>query len=684
MFEPEMSYLSLPSLTAALRAAGHHPVQRDLNLESLDALLSEDFQRHCFARIEHALDELEAAPRLERGLLARYESLVRAIARGPQFLARFPDALRTTRAAELAFDPFRADQAARTLLAGFETVSAAYGNCRVGLGNFEQPGRPWDAPSLIAAAADRTSNPFPDLFEQSGILDDLCETATDALLLGISVVDSEQLVPALSLAALVRARLPALPILLGGPYLTKLVPEIEAAPELFALVDGVVVGEGEGPLVALAERLSDSLADTFDPDSFAGVTNVIYREQRREGQVRVNRPIGCETVRGLPTPDFTGLPLDRYWLPEPTLPISASRGCYWGRCTFCAHSFIYRARYATKRPATVAAEMAALHARHGARAFFFTDEGLSPPFVRGLAKELGAALPQALWGMEARFEAGFDRATLEAARDRGLRLIVFGLESFSERVLAVMAKGVERPVILRILEDCIDLGIAIHLWAIAGFPTERFEEAMETLELIFGHPRLSQSPDFSVGLNRFALVRHSAVEREPARFGIELLPRLPGEAFATVRRYREDPDAPPDLRGMTEEELDEVFRRFDLLERSLEPDMRRTGRVYHLLRRGRDLPPGAKEDTARAARREGGEALERPGAGLVAVRKVRFDFAAARAGELPEGPIEPLPRPSSVVGFLLDDERMMRFRGKVQTRIDEVLGDEQAGVLRLG
>ena len=38
--EPSLPYLSLPSLTAVLRRAGHEVIQRDLNLEFFDELLT--------------------------------------------------------------------------------------------------------------------------------------------------------------------------------------------------------------------------------------------------------------------------------------------------------------------------------------------------------------------------------------------------------------------------------------------------------------------------------------------------------------------------------------------------------------------------------------------------------------------------------------------------------------------
>ena len=35
------------------------------------------------------------------------------------------------------------------------------------------------------------------------------------------------------------------------------------------------------------------------------------------------------------SPDFDGLPLERYLAPELVLPLATSHGCYHGKCAFC-------------------------------------------------------------------------------------------------------------------------------------------------------------------------------------------------------------------------------------------------------------------------------------------------------------------------------------------------------------
>ena len=58
---PSEPYLSLPSLTAVLRQAGHTVIQKDINLEMWDWYFSEDFLKKVLRRVPQQLDRLRKA-----------------------------------------------------------------------------------------------------------------------------------------------------------------------------------------------------------------------------------------------------------------------------------------------------------------------------------------------------------------------------------------------------------------------------------------------------------------------------------------------------------------------------------------------------------------------------------------------------------------------------------------------
>ncbi len=64
---PSEPYLSLPSLTAVLRQAGHTVIQKDINLEMWDWYFSEDFLKKVLRRVPQQLDRLRTLSK-KRGL----------------------------------------------------------------------------------------------------------------------------------------------------------------------------------------------------------------------------------------------------------------------------------------------------------------------------------------------------------------------------------------------------------------------------------------------------------------------------------------------------------------------------------------------------------------------------------------------------------------------------------------
>ena len=50
----------------------------------------------------------------------------------------------------------------------------------------------------------------------------------------------------------------------------------------------------------------------------------------------------------------------------------------------------------------------------------------------------------------------------------GCRKLIFGLESYNQRVLDSMKKGVELEVVDKTTEECLRIGIAMHFYLICG------------------------------------------------------------------------------------------------------------------------------------------------------------------------------------------------------------------------
>ena len=87
-------------------------------------------------------------------------------------------------------------------------------------------------------------------------------------------------------------------------------------------------------------------------------------------------------------PDFDGLPLDRYFVPELIIPYLATRGCYWGRCTFCDHGQGYFDQYRGMTAQQVVEQMKALRDKYQCRHFLFSDESYPPALFKKVSQLL--------------------------------------------------------------------------------------------------------------------------------------------------------------------------------------------------------------------------------------------------------------------------------------------------------
>jgi len=409
-------------------------------------------------------------------------------------------------------------------------LSASY--FPVSLRSFElSDGLSWDAPEIDRLARDRLANPILAFLEDV-TLPRLESAAPGAI--GISITYRSQVLPAVTLALLVKRRMPHVPVIFGGNIASFWYDELAACPEVFAWCDYLIAFEGESALDALLSALEGG-------QPLDGVPNLAYRR----GDCVHKGPLLVEDINALPTPDYRGLPLDLYLAPQPVFLLNTSRGCYWSKCAFCSVSPSMRDRFRMRRPDLVLRDIAVLQARHSAQCISFGDDCVPPRTLKALARGLCEAGTEISWQCEVRFEPELTSNLLENLRKAGCRNLIFGLESYSPRVLGLMNKGIRHGEIRRILDDCRRHGIAFNLQLFFGFPGETEEEACVTMEFVTR--QLDGAATLSFG--DFKLQRGSGVARHPDVFGIHphgqeplgvnfAYDPVPGHSTEMVRKLR--------------------------------------------------------------------------------------------------------------------------------------------------
>ncbi|MBV8603168.1 MAG: radical SAM protein [Pelomonas sp.] len=337
---------------------------------------------------------------------------------------------------------------------------------------------------------------------------------------------------ALRIAATIKARRPGLPIVLGGGFVNTELREL-AEPRLFDYVDYITLDAGERPLLALIEHLQGR----------RGRARLVRTFVREEGQVKyINLAEPDVPFEDVGTPTWDGLPLDRYlslldmlnpmnrlWSDGRWNKLTVAHGCYWKKCSFCDVSLDYISRYETASAETLVDRIEAIVAETGATGFHFVDEAAPPKALKALAEEIARRGTAISWWGNVRFEKTFTPELCERLAESGCVAISGGLEVASDRLLALMKKGVSVDQVARVTKAFADAGILVHAYLMYGFPTQTVQDTVDALEYV---RQLFENGCIHSGFfHRFACTVHSPVGQRPADYGVTLLP-LPDSPFA--------------------------------------------------------------------------------------------------------------------------------------------------------
>jgi len=206
-----------------------------------------------------------------------------------------------------------------------------------------------------------------------------------------------------------------------------------------------------------------------------------------------------------------------------TLPVEASRGCWWrsaaagppSGCAFCNLNLQWEG-YRRKASGRVAAEVDYLSRRYQVLSLAFMDNVLPMGGVSGLFGELAALKKDFKFFAEIR--AGFRFADLCAMAAAGVEEVQVGIEALSTRLLRKLNKGTTAIENLEIMKNCEALGIRSRSNLIVNFPGSDAEDVAQTLEnlefaMVFRPLRVV----------RFWLGLGSPVWADPGRYGITRL-----------------------------------------------------------------------------------------------------------------------------------------------------------------
>ena len=140
-------------------------------------------------------------------------------------------------------------------------------------------------------------------------------------------------------------------------------------------------------------------------------------------------------------------------MPDLVLPLITAHGCYHGQCAFCNVGYGAGKGFHLLPVEQIVERIIALEKKYGVRHIFFADEAIAPRTMRLLSDRLAELGSPVNWCSCARFERGISAELLQGMARGGCRMLFFGLETASERMVQHMVKGTQRETVSRILKE---------------------------------------------------------------------------------------------------------------------------------------------------------------------------------------------------------------------------------------
>ncbi|MBQ7286869.1 MAG: B12-binding domain-containing radical SAM protein, partial [Candidatus Gastranaerophilales bacterium] len=450
------------------------------------------------------------------------------------------------------YNPKLFANAVNTINIALEICSSPYFPTKVAYVGFSNELMTLDYESIKYYVFDRETNIFYDYYES--VIGDIIKQNADYI--GISINSSNQIIGGLTLARMLKQRTKA-HISIGGNHFGRVAEDVQKYPEFFELFcDSLSLEEGEIPVYKLAQYVNKEIP-------VEEVPNLMYV---KDGKVVKNEIIEPLKLNDMKMPSLKGYDLKSYFIPEVVMPFQTSRGCYWRKCSFCDHDF--GMCYNIKDLDKLVYEIKYFKENYGITKFEFIDEAISPSYMEKMAQRFIDEKLDIEFFCDARLETGFTKEVLELAHKAGLKMVLWGYESGSKRIMDLINKGIDVENRLNILRAAKEAGIFNFAFIFFGFPAETKEDAMMTIDEICANTDIIHT----YGKSMFTMGKHTKLREAPEKYGVV------GE---TYQEAEFSPTFHYEAIGMTKKELNEMM---DLCSQRAN-DAYGNALVFHLLSR---------------------------------------------------------------------------------------------------
>lgn len=347
---------------------------------------------------------------------------------------------------------------------------------------------------------------------------------------------------ALRCAQFIKHFYPHIRVALGGGYCNTELRSLED-PRIFESVDFISLDDGEGPVLRLVEYLEGKVeVNDLERTYVLEDSQVVYKN-KLPNKVYHHKDLPAPNYRGLPYEKYVSFldivnPMHRMWTDARWNKLTISHGCYWSQCTFCDISLDYIAIYQNTTAEALVDKIEKIVQDTGITGFHFVDEAAPPKVLRALSLKLIERNVKITWWTNIRFEKTFSAELCQLMADSGCIAVTGGLEVASDRLLAMIKKGVDVAQVTRVTHNFSQANIMVHAYLMYGFPTQNEQETIDSLEVV--KQLFEKNCIQSAYWHQFTTTVHSPIGKNPQDFGIEVIGPL-FKGFASNDLYHVDP-----------------------------------------------------------------------------------------------------------------------------------------------
>ena len=389
--------------------------------------------------------------------------------------------------------------------------------------------------SRYAERLGRSANSFDELYEYLQndltffdkstlrILEERIQSVQPKLVL-ISVPFPGNLYSAFRCAQFIKANYPTINVSMGGGFPNTELRELKDK-RVFEFFDFITLDDGELPVELLHNAVCNpdlTVESEFKRTFLLENDEVVYKNNTLRHDYKQSE-VG--------TPDYSDLLLDQYisvieianpmhslWNDGRWNKLTMAHGCYWGKCTFCDISLDYIKIYEPIAAKILVDRMEEMVAQTGENGFHFVDEAAPPALMREVALEIIKRNIVVTWWTNIRFEKSFTADLCILLKASGCIAVSGGLEVASDRLLALIKKGVTVEQVAQVTRNFTESGIMVHSYLMYGFPTQTIQETVDSLEMV---RQLFESGVLQSGFwHQFAMTAHSPIGMLPEEFGV--------------------------------------------------------------------------------------------------------------------------------------------------------------------